>query len=200
MFTLIYARINGWVNNCEAGDLRRYHTHYDVIVMHISLTFPANKTFCHSSPPSTLMIPRFQPMFSPPRTVIFFGRSPVSLLCCRLYSASTASFGFLYIITHLSNFPSFFGKWCVLMTRTVPSLVPSPGNPLVFNGLVLYTDPVRIPVRIHNFMRFHVFFDLRPNKWLSKYCDLRRYRAHHGCNDFDETEIDFSCSYQFTAF
>ena len=25
--------INGWVNNCEAGDLRRRHTHYDVIVM-----------------------------------------------------------------------------------------------------------------------------------------------------------------------
>ena len=33
MFTLICARINGWVNNCEAGDLRRYHTHYDVTVM-----------------------------------------------------------------------------------------------------------------------------------------------------------------------
>ena len=33
MFTLICARINGWVNNCEAGDLRHYHTHYDVIVM-----------------------------------------------------------------------------------------------------------------------------------------------------------------------
>ena len=25
--------INGWVNNGEAGDLRRYHAHYDVIVM-----------------------------------------------------------------------------------------------------------------------------------------------------------------------
>ena len=24
---------NGWVNNREAGDLRRYHAHYDVIVM-----------------------------------------------------------------------------------------------------------------------------------------------------------------------
>ena len=24
---------NGWVNNREAGDLRRYRTHYDVIVM-----------------------------------------------------------------------------------------------------------------------------------------------------------------------
>ena len=33
MFTLICARMNGWVNNGEAGDLRRYLTHYDVIVM-----------------------------------------------------------------------------------------------------------------------------------------------------------------------
>ena len=33
MFTLICARINGWVNNCEAGDLRRNCAHYDVIVM-----------------------------------------------------------------------------------------------------------------------------------------------------------------------
>ena len=33
MFTLICARINGCVNNREAGDLRRYRPHYDVIVM-----------------------------------------------------------------------------------------------------------------------------------------------------------------------
>ena len=33
MFTLICVRINGWVNNREAGDLRRYRAHYDVIVM-----------------------------------------------------------------------------------------------------------------------------------------------------------------------
>ena len=33
MFTLICARINGWVNNREAGDLRRYPAHCDVIVM-----------------------------------------------------------------------------------------------------------------------------------------------------------------------
>ena len=42
MFTLIYAWINDWVNNREAGDLRRQHGHYDVIVM---LT-----TYTHSSP------------------------------------------------------------------------------------------------------------------------------------------------------
>ena len=33
MFSLICARIKGWVNNREAGDLRRYCAHYDVIVM-----------------------------------------------------------------------------------------------------------------------------------------------------------------------
>ena len=33
MFSLIGAWINGWVNNREAGDLRRYRAHYDVIVM-----------------------------------------------------------------------------------------------------------------------------------------------------------------------
>ena len=33
MFSLIFARINGWVNNREAGDLRRHRGHYDVTVM-----------------------------------------------------------------------------------------------------------------------------------------------------------------------
>ena len=33
MFSLICAWINRWVNNGEAGDLRRKHVHYDVIVM-----------------------------------------------------------------------------------------------------------------------------------------------------------------------
>ena len=33
MFSLIWAWINGWVNNREAGDLRRHLGHYDVIVM-----------------------------------------------------------------------------------------------------------------------------------------------------------------------
>ena len=30
---LIWARINGWENNREAGDLRRHRGHYDVNVM-----------------------------------------------------------------------------------------------------------------------------------------------------------------------
>ena len=33
MFSLICARIKGWLNNGEAGDLGRRRAHYDVTVM-----------------------------------------------------------------------------------------------------------------------------------------------------------------------
>ena len=39
MFTLICARINVWVNNRKAGDLRRNRVHYDVIVMRYSMLY-----------------------------------------------------------------------------------------------------------------------------------------------------------------
>ena len=35
MFSLICVRISSWINSREAGDLKRYRAHYDVIVMHI---------------------------------------------------------------------------------------------------------------------------------------------------------------------
>ena len=35
MFSLICSRINSWVNNLEAGELRRHRPHYDVTVMWI---------------------------------------------------------------------------------------------------------------------------------------------------------------------
>ena len=38
MFSLICARINDWVTNREAGDLRRHRGHYDVIVMVLTLS------------------------------------------------------------------------------------------------------------------------------------------------------------------
>ena len=38
MFSLICAWINGWVNNREAGDLRRHRAHYDVSVMFKNFT------------------------------------------------------------------------------------------------------------------------------------------------------------------
>ena len=48
MFTLICARINGWVNNREAGDLRRHRAYYDVIVMKLArcVTMPPSNPCC----------------------------------------------------------------------------------------------------------------------------------------------------------
>ena len=51
VFFFICVWINGWVNNREAGDLRRYQAHYDVIVMDTMMYQGANK-FVHQ--PSSL--------------------------------------------------------------------------------------------------------------------------------------------------
>ena len=45
MFSLICVWINDWVNNHEAGDLRCYHTHYNVIVMFSEIQFDGMKTW-----------------------------------------------------------------------------------------------------------------------------------------------------------
>ena len=42
MFSLIGARIDGWVNNGEAGDLRSHRAHYDVMVMWMIYEFIKN--------------------------------------------------------------------------------------------------------------------------------------------------------------
>ena len=49
LFSLIYVWINGWINNREAGDLRRHCAHYDVIVMiDMILHFKAQNYFFFS--------------------------------------------------------------------------------------------------------------------------------------------------------
>ena len=77
MFSLIYAWINDWVNNREAGDLRRQHGHYDVIVMWISTRMMSCSTwrrFCcpvdvqRSGRKHMDLLPRMPGTFSaPPR-------------------------------------------------------------------------------------------------------------------------------------
>ena len=43
IFSLICVSINGWVNNREAGDLRRHRAHYDAIVMCFILIYRISK-------------------------------------------------------------------------------------------------------------------------------------------------------------
>ena len=46
MFSLICVWINGWVNNREASDLRRYRAHYDVIVLKAWTVFIIHGMYC----------------------------------------------------------------------------------------------------------------------------------------------------------
>ena len=45
MFSLIFTRIKGWVNNGEAGDLRHHCAHYDVTVMDQEVVHPPQRPF-----------------------------------------------------------------------------------------------------------------------------------------------------------
>ena len=44
--SLICTRINGWVNNGDAGDLRRHRAHYDVTVMDMTVCRPTHSGRC----------------------------------------------------------------------------------------------------------------------------------------------------------
>ena len=56
MFSLICAWINGWVNNREAGDLRRYRSHYDVIVMDSTGLYPHDAYCARPSATNTMAL------------------------------------------------------------------------------------------------------------------------------------------------
>ena len=46
IFSLLCVWINGWVKNCEAGDLGRYRAHYDVTVIVCIFHGMCNLTMC----------------------------------------------------------------------------------------------------------------------------------------------------------
>ena len=49
MFSLNCVWINGWINNRDAGDLRRHRAHYDVIVMIMRFVYPYSSWLLHCS-------------------------------------------------------------------------------------------------------------------------------------------------------
>ena len=71
MFSLICARINGWVNNGKAGDLRRHRAHYDVTVMktkRMMMTPWHGNPFRITSPSLMMGIHRLSVDFPPPNS------------------------------------------------------------------------------------------------------------------------------------
>ena len=65
MFSLICVQINAWENNREAGDLRRYHAHYDVIVM-------SRQNNCHVTIVCTRLLTAVYRLFFYPSGILTF--------------------------------------------------------------------------------------------------------------------------------
>ena len=102
MFSLICVWIHDWVYNREAGDLRRYRAHYDVIVMRISIDCQNIITFELNTPYNPLI---FNSLFS--KTVSW----PNHKLVCEVHTeypkkyAHGFCFGVLCCGYTLTDFP-----------------------------------------------------------------------------------------------
>ena len=166
MFSLICARINDWVNNREAGDLRRHHGHYDVYVMYwFTLLSLKTLQWRHMS------IIAFQMTGSLTAQQVVVADKLMSSYQYRtshykdgtmLWPSDLYNQGFpniwkdgLYIETELRA----SSPWRHQMETFSMLLAICVGNSPVTGELAVQRPATR---------SFDVFFDLRLNKWLSK--------------------------------
>ena len=147
MFSLICGWINGWVNNREAGDLRRYLAHYDVMVM----------VWIHPAKAGTSLV-----------MLTVLDKTVLSTL-------------------RKEPQPLPYKPWWRHQMETFSALL----------GICAGNSPVpgEFPTQRPVTRSFDVYFDLRPNKWLSKQswgwwfetlsCSLWRHRNAKRilCND-----------------
>ena len=147
MFSLICARINGWVNTGEAGDLKRHRAHHDVTVMPSSLL----RDFTRSGVSAPVLPMRLHTshmvIFTPSRTA----------------SKLRESLG-QDAITLIEQSPTRrYSKWHddVIKWKHFPRYW------LFVRGI--HRSPVYSPHKGQWRGAFDVFFDLRPNKRLSKH-------------------------------
>ena len=108
-FSLIFAWINGWVNNREAGDLRRHRAHYDVIVITVRHkqqfhTVLSSDFQCNSTDKSLISCHNYQNVFVDKNIYILEHRTAVmnhtfklavsiqKLSCCLKRSATRKPF------------------------------------------------------------------------------------------------------------
>ena len=112
LLSLICAWINGWVNNQEAGALRRHRAHYDVIVICI-LTL-STSILSHSDAIILIYWESFK---------YFFKND--SLMWQPLYTAMMSYFSTLFSTTsaHINS-----AKWCLQVIDLFCNIIKSPGH------------------------------------------------------------------------
>ena len=106
MFSLICAWINGWVNNHEAGNWRRYRAHYDVIVM-------ISNFWCKTFDVSMLAVP-YDALFNSPS--IYFWYNP-GLICEWIVNLPHSLISFVLCRYFRVTFVSNTGLWMCACSR-----------------------------------------------------------------------------------
>ena len=97
MFSLICARINGWVNIREAGDLRRHRAHYDVTVMDFLPTERISKYClqnCGHFVQSSICSPQEKPWWMRMYLISFIANINIIVICfvlCQICSPCSDS-------------------------------------------------------------------------------------------------------------
>ena len=163
MFSFICVWTHGWVNNREAGDLRRYRAHYDVIVMSVAILISSAHACKNSKfvlPVSRLKIVLICPLLNN-KTELFqimawyqTRGKPLSKLM-NVY----CSHAYIYIYIFAMICPPLETWWCIQMEIFSKLMSLCEGKPPVTGGF-----PEQWPVTRSS----DVFYDLHMNKRLSK--------------------------------
>ena len=129
VFSLICARIHGWTNNREAGDLRRHHALYDVIVKTISTActislsrcdvqskYPDSKVYGANMGPTWVLSAPDGPHVGPMNLAIrvYFDVSSNQLSVCRINHLSTETYGGNFKNVILQVILMIGPHWCLL--------------------------------------------------------------------------------------
>ena len=154
VFTLIYAWINGWVNNREAGDWRRYRANHDVIVIYLSIWTEIRDVCCRYVGENCLYWNWTELYICRDQTLYYYSyqmchHSNSSIVISRYPSKKTFDSDPLVLKTW----------WRHQMETFSASLALCEGNPPVIGGLSSQRPVTR---------SFDVVFDLCLNKRLKK--------------------------------
>ena len=144
MFSLIYAWINGWVNNREAGDLRRHRAHCDVIVILLIVygSLTTHHTIQYNSSANSLITYHFINVYQQIDTWWWIS-SLVEFRCSRLFSDKTLTRPTLLIINWTVKFDKawnseFLSKHKTFLSEMVLKMWSAKWRPLCSEGSVLW--------------------------------------------------------------
>ena len=162
VFSLITAWTNSWVNNQNAGDLRRHHAHYDATVIY--LKHSSGSQSADTVPLISMSICRSQLYF----------KSIVREHCGYGVNFDVSTKVPWQSCCHLSVI-NYFSTWWRHQMETFSALLA----PLCGEFTAVTGD---FPAQRPEARSFDIFFDLRQNKRLSKQSsagDFRRHRVHY---------------------